>query len=179
MRVSQLLNNSYQVNQPEIETGIVISDASEENIGKILMCNSVVLQGLGYSPDDLRYQRISILLPQLINCYHSQFMNNFLATGCSNMFNHKRNVFMKKKNGYIAPVQMYMEYHFSKDFGHIFISYVTFLKEIQLNPNNPPVPTEDVMFVISNHKDNRIYDFTENCYDLMGLDINYLNSNML
>jgi hypothetical protein len=46
--------------------------------------------------------------------------------------NTKKNLFMMKKNGYIVPVHMNLKYHYSKDYGHIFIAFVTLMKEIEL-----------------------------------------------
>lgn len=72
---------------------------------------------------------------------------------------------------------MLLKYHYSKDYGHIFIGFVTFTKEIELGKMKQKFDCNNVMFMLCGPEDGRIFDISESCNEKLGLNVKFISSN--
>ncbi|CDW74974.1 pas pac sensor signal transduction histidine kinase [Stylonychia lemnae] len=52
--------------------------------------------------------KINQFMPQIIQENHSKFIDKFMNTGRTNLLNKSRNLFIRRKNGYVIPVNIYL-----------------------------------------------------------------------
>ena len=177
--MQKLLKNNYQRVISDLDVGIITINSNPGDFGKIIFINSVIQKSLGYSNQDLKHSRISLIQPKLIKKWHKEFLDNFQSTGCSKLLHHSSNLFLLKKNGYVIPYQLNIQFHYSMMYGSTFIAYGNSVKEMQLKKMGQKFPSNKVMFFLCESEDGRIRDISESCFKQLGLDIKYIDSNDL
>jgi hypothetical protein len=71
-------------------------------------------------------------MPYLIKGWHASFVSDFNKSGINGILNRSTCVFVIKKNGYAIPAMMDVRFHYSKDYEFTFISFLTFMVDIQI-----------------------------------------------
>lgn len=102
----------------------MIVDANGAKFGSIIQCNNSFRMLLGWSEEEVKRFRIENFMPTLIRDKHPEFMARYNKTGQSYIINNKMTVFMKKINGYVIPVEIYIKFHFSIDYQYTFLAIV-------------------------------------------------------
>jgi hypothetical protein len=77
---------------------------------------------LGWSEKELERNRIENFMPTLIRQKHAEFMNRYNKTGQSFIINNKVTMFIKKSNGYVVPVELYIKFHYSVEHQYTFLA---------------------------------------------------------
>ena len=52
--------------------------------------------------------KINQIMPQIIQENHAKFIDKFMSTGRTKLLNKSRNLFIKRQNGYIVPVNVFL-----------------------------------------------------------------------
>ena len=79
---------------------------------------------LGWSEEDVKSNRIESFMPELIKNKHPEFMARYNKTGQSYIINNKVAMFIKKANGYVIPVELYIKFHYSIDYQYTFLAVI-------------------------------------------------------
>ena len=95
---------------------MILVNAKMDGYGKILESNRNFTKMTGQSLADLKYSSYELILNDLIKQWHNLFVQDFQKSGMRIMQEKKLNAFIKKKNGYIIPVQMTLRNHYSKTY---------------------------------------------------------------
>jgi len=69
-------------------------------------------------------------MPMLIRDKHPEFMARYNKTGQSFIINNKVTMFLKKKSGFVIPVELYIKFHYSIDYQYTFLAIVRPFYEI-------------------------------------------------
>jgi PAS domain S-box-containing protein len=109
-------------NSPKfLETAcFLVVDASANNFGKILFANKSLKRFLGYSSEaDLKglnksIEKIEDLMPDSIKVKHTKFVSRFRESGANVMINNRTSQFLRRSNGRITPVEMFIKFSYSK-----------------------------------------------------------------
>ncbi|CDW83114.1 UNKNOWN [Stylonychia lemnae] len=136
-------NNSLKF-YTDTDLGVLLANGTQQEFGKIILTNQILMKVLGFSTQDLRHQRIGILQPKLIKENHDKFISRFLSTGQSNFMHTMQNLFLLNKNGYVLPFQVYK--------------------------NGPKYIPKDLMFMLCDRQ-GYIYEISESCSQQIGLHI--------
>jgi PAS domain S-box-containing protein len=99
LRLSESKLQSIFRSVPE---GIVVTDAD----GKIVQCNEAMAFIFGYSLDDLKGQRVNLLMADTDRQHHARFMSNYLETGGKKLLNQPRVLGGRRRDGSLFPVRV-------------------------------------------------------------------------
>jgi len=124
---------------------------------------------LGWSEDEILRNRIETFMPQLIRQKHPEFMSRYNKTGQSFIINNKVTMFIKKANGYVIPVELYIKFHYSIDFQYTFLAIIKPFFEMAPFGNGLKYNTEQLLFLIVDQEetDGRITEYSESCVKLL------------
>lgn len=106
------------------QSNFIIVDANGSKFGQIIQCNNSFRMLLGWTDDELRRFRIENFMPALIREKHPDFMQRYNKTGQSYIINNKVTMFIKKSNGYVIPVELYIKFHYSIDYQYTFLAII-------------------------------------------------------
>jgi hypothetical protein len=108
-------------------------------------------------------------MPSLIREKHPDFMARYNKTGQSFIINNKVTMFIKKSNGYVIPVELYIKFHFSIDYQYTFLAIIKPFFEMSPFSNGVKYNLNQLIFlIVDNDNDGRITEFSESCYKLLG-----------
>lgn len=103
--------------------------------GHIKLLNARALEMFGYQTQELLGQRIERLVPEAVQIKHQQLSSNFLNTPSSRGMAIRQELFAKRKNGQLFPVEIGLTYLQNDPLVSVLatITDVTASKEIQAN----------------------------------------------
>jgi hypothetical protein len=112
--------------------------------------------------------RIENFMPTLIRQKHPEFMNRYNKTGQSYIINNKVTMFIKKSNGYVIPVELYIKFHYSIDYQYTFLALVKPFFEMAPFGNGVKYNINQLIFlIVENEEDGRISEFSESCSKML------------
>ena len=123
---------------------------------------------LGWSEEEVKRFRIENFMPTLIRDKHPEFMGRYNKTGQSYIINSKVTMFIKKSNGYVIPVELYIKFHFSIDYQYTFLAIVKPFYEMTPFANGVKYNINQLIFlIVENDADGRISEFSESCFKML------------
>ena len=129
----------------------------------------------GYNNQDLKYSNYEIIMNDLVKKWHGQFVSEFAKSGQNVILDKKLNQFVKHKNGYVLPVQILVKNHYSKHHGFTFIAFINKIKDIQMDGSlSMGVPVENLMFLLCDNIDGKVYNVSKSCASVLGIKKEYL-----
>jgi hypothetical protein len=87
-------------------------------------------------------------MPQLIQQKHNAFMKRFNQTGQSYIINNKATMFIKRSNGYVIPVELYIKFHYSYEFRYTFLAVITPFHEMAPFGNRIKYNINQLLFLL-------------------------------
>jgi PAS domain S-box-containing protein len=123
LRLSESKLQSIFRSVPE---GIVVTDAD----GKIVQCNEAMAFIFGYPLDDLKGQRVNLLMADTDRQHHARFMSSYLETGGNKLLNQPRVLDGRRRDGSLFPVRVTMS-ETRLDQEHFFIGVMQDFTAIQ------------------------------------------------
>jgi hypothetical protein len=125
---------------------------------------------LGWSEEDVKRFRIEDMMPGLIRERHPDFMNRYNKTGQSYIINNKVTMFIRKANGYVIPVELYIKFHYSIDYQYTFLAIIKPFYEMAPFGNGAKYNINQLLFlIVDNEYDGRITEFSESCRKLLSM----------
>jgi hypothetical protein len=103
---------------------------------------------LGWSENEVKRFRIENFMPVLIREKHPEFMQRYNKTGQSFIINNKVTMFVKKANGYVIPVELYIKFHYSIDYQYTFLAIVKPFFEMTPFTNGVKYNINQLIFLI-------------------------------
>ena len=125
--VNKAIRNAYTMEKlvTEVdESGFLIVKGTYKEFGKILFSNKTINNLLGYERKFLVSRMINCLMPDIISESHHKFWEKFNEFGVPSFIERNQHLFVKRKDGYITPVLVYVKFHYDKAFGHVFIAII-------------------------------------------------------
>lgn len=104
-RVETVMRDSQLRLQTILDTAVdavIVIDAH----GIIRQCNPSVTRLLGYTPEDLLGQNVSLIMPAPYREEHDHYLTTYLATGNKRVIGKGREVTARHKNGRVLPVEL-------------------------------------------------------------------------
>lgn len=87
-------------------------------------------------------------MPQLIQQKHNIFMRRFNKTGLSYIINNKATMFIKKANGFVIPVELYIKFHYSMDYRYTFLAIINPFHEMAPFKNKVKYNINQLLFLV-------------------------------
>lgn len=107
-------------------------------------------------------------MPSLIRQKHPEFMNRYNKTGQSYIINNKVTMFIKKANGYVIPVELYIKFHYSIDYQYTFLAIIKPFFEMTPFGNGLKYNTEQLLFfLVDQEQGGMITEYSESCVNLL------------
>ena len=103
----------------------------------------------------MKKSRIESFMPQLIRLKHPEFMTRYNKTGQSYIINNKVTMFIKKSNGYVIPVELYIKFHYSIDYEYTFLAVIKPFYEMAPFSNGVRYNINQLLFLIVEMKWSR------------------------
>ena len=124
---------------------------------------------LGWTEEDVKKSRIESFMPQLIRLKHPEFMTRYNKTGQSYIINNKVTMFIKKSNGYVIPVELYIKFHYSIDYEYTFLAVIKPFYEMAPFSNGVRYNINQLLFlIVDDERDGRVTEFSESFAKLLG-----------
>jgi len=106
-------------------------------------------------------------MPSLIREKHPEFMNRYNKTGQSYIINNKVTMFIKKSNGYVIPVELYIKFHYSIDYQYTFLAIIKPFFEMAPYGNGLKYNIDQLIFLLVDCEGGRITEYSESCSKLL------------
>eukprot|EP00347_Sterkiella_histriomuscorum_P020345 403338165 len=90
------------------DKGLIIANINLRKPMQIDFINKSCSKLIQYRLNEIQGMRINQLMPQIIGENHHKFLERFMSTGKCGMLNQRRELFIKKKNGYLTPIISYL-----------------------------------------------------------------------
>ena len=103
---------------------------------------------LGWSEEEVKRFRIENFMPTLIRDKHQDFMARYNKTGQSYIINNKTTMFIKKSNGYVIPVELYIKFLYSIDYQYTFLAIVKPFYEMAPFANGVKYKINQLIFLV-------------------------------
>jgi PAS domain S-box-containing protein len=168
------INKVYQKNFSNSDDGknsdltnFIIVDANGSRFGQIIQANNSLRLLLGWSEQELLRSRIESFMPSLIREKHPEFMNRYNKTGQSYIINNKVTMFIKKSNGYVIPVELYIKFHYSIDYQYTFLAIIKPFFEMAPYGNGLKYNIDQLIFLLVDCEGGRITEYSESCSKLL------------
>ncbi|CDW75859.1 pas domain s-box family protein [Stylonychia lemnae] len=150
------------------DVGLTVVDGNFSLFGRMIFANKTISKLLGYKSEELINQRIHILMPGQISEVHNKFWLRFAECGAARVLEQVRFLFVKDKEGYIAPFKMFMKFLYHKDFGYCFISLFRRPKSFIFDDQESQVRTRKTYQLICSDN-GKILEISRSCQQLMKL----------
>jgi hypothetical protein len=171
MRSILEINKVYQKNfsneKNSDNSNFIIVDANGARFGAVIQMNNNLRQLLDWSQSDLRHNRIENFMPDMIREKHNEFMLRYNKTGQSFIINNKTTMFLKKANGFVIAVELYIKFHYSIDYDYTFLAIVNPFYEISPFTNGIKYNTGQLMFFLVDNSQGSISEFSESCKKIL------------
>ncbi|KAL4509531.1 hypothetical protein ABPG73_022747 [Tetrahymena malaccensis] len=116
----------YDLNEDNMYTkGSIVITSQEENFSNIIEVNSEMLKIVGYTKSEILYKNVQMLIPNIWQHHHNQFIDQFLATGQKQLIGQQKNLFIKSRQNYCLPVTLKISTITSLTKGLMFQACVT------------------------------------------------------
>lgn len=99
--VAKARNDMFEFFDCILDPVIIISE-----LGIVQYCNSKVKNVLGYTPQELTGQNVSVICPPDVRPFHDAYLKTYLKTGVSRIIGRGRNVVACDKEGALVPVNL-------------------------------------------------------------------------
>jgi hypothetical protein len=77
-------------------------------------------------------------------------------------------MFIKKANGYVIPVELYIKFHYSIDYQYTFLALVKPFFEMAPFNNGVKYNINQLLFlIVENEEDGTISEFSESCAKML------------
>ncbi len=77
-------------------------------------------------------------------------------------------MFIKKANGYVIPVELYIKFHYSIDYQYTFLALVKPFFEMAPFGNGVKYNINQLLFlIVENEEDGRVSEFSESCFKML------------
>jgi hypothetical protein len=124
LEINKMFERNFQNESNSDYSNFVIVDANGSRFGQILQINNSLRMILGWGEEDYKRFRIEAFMPILIRNKHPDFLFRYNKTGQSYIINNKTCMFIKKANGYIIPVELYIKFHYSIDHQYVYLAII-------------------------------------------------------
>eukprot|EP00347_Sterkiella_histriomuscorum_P011309 403372943 len=160
------ISNLTNENDTLSDKGLIIANLSLNKPMQIDFINKSCSRLIHYSQIEAQGLKINQLMPFIIGENHHLFLDKFMATGKNGMLNQRRDLFIKKKNGYVFPAITYLSINTHNLSNMVLIiepnTSLSFFQEDQEdeNVNSKMVKNSNEAFMIT---DNifRMYEMTQ------------------
>ena len=157
------LDSSQQIITNENSCFLIV-DANGSNFGKILLSNNNIRALLGWSDEQMNNLAIEDLMPQPILNKHAAFIKRFQHTGQSYIINNKATQFLKKSNGYVTPVELYIKFHYSLDYQYTFLAIFRPFHEMCPFANQQKYTMDQLLFfIVDNDIEGLVTEYSDSC----------------
>ncbi len=88
-------------------------------------------------------------------------------------------MFLKKANGYVVPVELFIKFHYSIDHQYIFLAIVKPFYEMTPFSNQLKYNINQLVFIITDNEDGRIFEYSESCREILKLSKRYVSDGIV
>eukprot|EP00347_Sterkiella_histriomuscorum_P021637 403333287 len=177
LNIRKFMKSNYNINK-ENNIGILQVSGQFNNFGKILECNKQLKEMSGFKNEDLKYANYEIFMSHLIKGWHGSFVQHFNQSGRSTRINKKSmNMFMMTKSGYVKPVQLLIKTLYSDTHGQSMIGFFNPIKEMHLDSQIINQPIDQLIFLLCDNINGKIYDVCQNAKKQLKIKRKYLLKN--
>lgn len=72
-------------------------------------------------------------------------------------------MFVKKSNGYVIPVELFIKFHYSIDYHYVYLAIIKPFYEMSPFGNGVKYNIDQLIFMIADSEDGRITEYSESC----------------
>jgi hypothetical protein len=96
-------------------------------------------------------------------------MSRYNKTGQSYIINNRVTMFIKKANGYVIPVELYIKFHYSIDYHYTFLAIIRPFYQMAPFNNAVKYNIDQLLFMIVDNDDSggRIIEFSESAVQML------------
>ena len=95
-------------------------------------------------------------------------MSKFIFSGETFIINKRATQFIKRSNGYVIPVELFIRFYFSLEHSYTFLGIIKPFLEMAPFRNGKSYSTSDLIFlVVENEKEGHIYDYSESSIEML------------
>lgn len=134
---------------------------------------------LEWNESDFSRYRIESIMPTLIKEKHSVFLDRYNKTGQSFIINNKTCMFIKKSNGFVIPIELYIKFHYSIQYQYVFLAILKPFYEISPFSNGVKYNIDQLIFVITDSEDGRIFEYSESCRQILRFSKTYTGDGII
>eukprot|EP00347_Sterkiella_histriomuscorum_P004053 403361925 len=179
LETNKMFEKNFSTEKDSDYSNFVIVDANGQKFGQILQLNKSLRHLLEWNDEDFTKYRIESFMPTLIREKHSQFLDRYNKTGQSFIINNKTCMFVKKSNGYVIPVELYIKFHYSIDYQYVFLAILKPFYEMAPFANGVKYNMDQLIFLVTDSDDGRIYEYSESCKQLLRFSKQYTNDGII
>ena len=140
----------------------------DKQVGKFIFCNKSARTILRIAEEDVLGKSVVAIMPELTRLNHEWFVKRFLNDGLNRMLGKVRNMYVRDFNGYIKPVQLFINFYYTSKFSYSFIMHLDPILSLSYHGTGSEISTKYCMVMLCS-KDNTILNMTENVRKLIGL----------
>ena len=96
-------------------------------------------------------QTVHLLMPHEIAVVHDKFWNRFKDTGIPSILEKQRILFIKDRNGYAYPFNIFIKFIYHQKYGYTFLGIFKKQNKMILNEVESPIRMGQCFFFITNH----------------------------
>ena len=106
-------------------------------------------------------------MPTLIRDKHPSFLERYNKTGQSFIINNKTCMFIRKSNGYIIPIELYIKFHYSIDYQYVYLALIKPFYEMAPFSNQVSYNIDQLIFLMTDSDDGRVIEYSESCKSIL------------
>jgi hypothetical protein len=148
LEINKVFQKNFSNEKNSDHANFIIVDANGIRFGQIIQTNLGLRQLLDWSENDAKNNRIEDFMPALIREKHPDFMARYNKTGQSYIINNKTTMFVKKSNGFVIPVELYIKFHYSIDYQYTFLAIIKPFYEMAPYTNMVKYNIMQIMFFV-------------------------------
>ncbi|CDW79028.1 pas domain s-box family protein [Stylonychia lemnae] len=151
------------------EISLAIVDGNFSNMGRLLYANKILLRHLGYKQEQVLQQTVHLLMPREIALVHDKFWNRFRDTGIPSILEQQRILFIKDRNGYAHPFNIFIKFIYHQKYGYTFLGIFKKQNKMIMTEIESPIRLSQIFFFITNYQ-GKITEISKSCEKLIGLN---------
>ncbi|CDW72555.1 UNKNOWN [Stylonychia lemnae] len=179
LETNKMFEKNFSSERDSDYSNFIISDANGQKFGQILQMNNSLKHLLGWTEEDYTKYRIESFMPTLIKEKHSAFLERYDKTGQSFIINNKTCMFVKKSNGYVIPIELFIKFHYSIEYQYVYLAILKPFYEMAPFSNGVRYNTDQLLFVITDGDDGRIFEYSESCKSILKFNKQYTNDGII
>jgi hypothetical protein len=141
---------------------------SERSIGKFIFCNKAACSILNISEEDILGQPATAIMPELIRQNHELFVRRFFGDGLNRIFGQVRNMYVRDFNGYIKPVQFFVNFFYDSKFSYSILMHLDPVKSMTYFGTSQQISMRHCLLFLCS-EDNVVQNMSENVRKILGL----------